>query len=178
MAKKKVNTGNIVMLVAALLGVAAIFMMFAPGITAKVVGDSIIGKAESDTTNYSGFKVMFGEKDTPFNFNIMMFLAFIFTLVGIAGVILSILLKGKIGGFLAVVGFLLAGIFFFLFRAVLPIGFEGGKDAIDALEKGLGVTGLASVKTKFSLGVGAIMAGIFSILAALASAAATFALKK
>jgi len=93
----------------------------------------------------------------------------------------------KLGNFLALGGFLLAGIFFFLFRAVFPMGVGdmtingttvlSGKDAIKALEEGVSIFGVTT-KTTFSLGVGAIVAGILSIIAALASAAATFALKK
>ena len=162
MAKKKVGLGNIIMLVAALLGVVAIFMMLAPGITAKPkVGDS---------SSISGFKVMFGSEDGH-SFNFVMFLSLIFTVVGLVGVVLSILLKGKIGNFLAIGGFLLAGIFFLLFRAVYSMGVDDTAWKImDAM--------IDAGAMKLSLGVGAIMAGIFSILAALASAAATFAFKK
>lgn len=161
MAKAKVKTGAIVMLVAALLGVVAILMMLAPGIT---VGHKLTDKTES----ISGFALMFGSEEGH-NFNFMMFLSLIFAIVGLAGVLLSFMLKGKIGGFMAIAGFLLAGIFFFLFRAVYPMSMENGADVIKAAE---------AFGTTFSLGIGAIMAGIFSILAALASAAATFAFKK
>ncbi len=161
MAKKKVGTSNIVLLVAALLAVVAIFMMLAPGITATPkIGEK---------TSVSGFKLMFGsEKGHDFNF--VMFLSLIFSIVGLVGVVLALLLKGKIGNFLAIGGFLLAGIFYFLFRAVYPMSV--GDDAWKIMEALIKADAM-----KLSLGIGAIMAGILSILAALASAAATFALK-
>ncbi len=161
MASKKVQNGKIIMFVAALLGLAAILMLLAPGITAK---SNLVDK----TSSVSGFKVMFGGDGTDFNF--MMFLSLIFAVVGILGAVLSFVLKGKLGGLLAIAGFLLAGIFFFCFRAFYPMGVEGGAEGLDVLEKLTGV--------KFTLGIGAILAGIFSLLAALASAAATFAVKK
>lgn len=181
-SKKKFGVSSIVLAVAALLGLVAIFMMFAPGIksTATVLNQ------EASTATISGFKVMFGSED-GYSFNFMMFLSLIFVVIGLVGVVLSFLLKSKIGNYLAIGGFLLAGIFFFLFRAVFPMGIKdmaiggtkvlSGKDAIKALEEGITIFGVTT-KTTFSLGIGAIMAGILSILAALASAAATFAFKK
>ncbi len=168
MAKKNVKTGQIAMLVAALLGIVAILLMFAPGVT-------VVPKIGKDSASWSGFQIMFGSSEKAggitvetLKFNFVAFLALIFTIVGLVGVVLSLLLKGKLGGFLAIVGFLLAGIFFFLFKTVLSMNFENGKDVIKLIELG------ADIK----LGVGAIIAGILSILAALASAAATFAFKK
>lgn len=177
--KKKVKTGNIVQLVAALLGVVALLMMFMPGVSWKTV---LLGK-EVASDGINGFKMMFGGEiggdfKYELQFNFMAFMSFVFLLVGLAGVILSLLLKGKIGAFLAIGGFLLAGIFFFLYRAVLPMSFKditigsttiSGKDALDAMKE-LGTT--------FSLGIGAIMAGILSLLASAASAVATFVIKK
>lgn len=173
-SKSKVKTGQIVMLGAALLGLVAVLLMFAPGISWK---SEILGKTVADG-NISGFKVMFGTED-GMKFNFMMLLSLIFAVVGILGAILGGLLNMKLGNFLALGGFLLAAIFFFLFRAVLPMSIKdmaiggttllSGKDALEALEK---------IGTTYSLGVGAIVAGILSIVAALASAAATFALKK
>ena len=181
-SKGKNKTGQIVMLGAALLGLVAIFLMFAPGITSK----AIVANRETGTSSISGFKLIFGTED-GYKFNFMMFLSLIFTAVGIVGAILGGLLNMKLGNFLALGGFLLAGIFFFLFRAVFPMGVGdmaingttvlSGKDAIKALEEGVSIFGVTT-KTTFSLGVGAIVAGILSIVAALASAAATFALKK
>lgn len=171
MAKKKTNTASLVFLVAAVLGIAAILLMFAPGVT---MGH----KVAKETSSFSGFKIMFGGELAnvqgfsvgELKFNFVAFLAFVFTLVGIAGVLLSLLLKGKIGGFLAIGGFLLAGIFYFLFNATFSINLgEKGSEAIELMEN-LGAT--------FSLGIGAIIAGICSIVAALASAAAAFAIKK
>lgn len=166
MAKKKVSTANIVMLVAALLGVVAILMLFAPGVTSKTA--SVLGKSQK--TSVSGFKLMFGTEDGG-KFNFVMFLTLIFAIAGLVGVVLSLLLNGKIGNFLAIGGFLLAGIFFFVFRAAYPMCMSDDAWKItEAL--------IDSGALKLSLGIGAIMGGILSILAALAAAAATFAIKK
>lgn len=181
-SKSKVKTGQIVMLGAALLGLVAVLLMFAPGITSK----AIVANKEVGTSSLSGFKLIFGTED-GYKFNFMMLLSVIFAVVGIVGAILGGLLNMKLGNFLALGGFLLAALFFFLFRAVFPMGIKdmaiggttvlSGKDAIKALEEGVSVLGITT-KTTFSLGIGAIIAGILSIIAALASAAATFALKK
>lgn len=179
MAKKKVGTSKIVMAVAALLGVVTFFLLLAPGVSWKYV----LASKTVDDGAISCFKLMFGgtlfkvaSYEAKLGFNFVAFLAFLFLLVGLVGVVLSFLLKGKLGGILAVAGFLLAGIFLFLCKAVLPMSIEDassvvkdGGDFLDALEK---------VGFDFSLGAGAIVGGILSILAALASAAATFACKK
>lgn len=161
MAKKKVGNASIAMFAAALFGVLAICMLFASAL--KVSGG---GKSGSLGT---GFEFVFATQD-GLKFNFMMFLPFLLTIVGIAGVVLSFVLKSKLGGFLAVAAFLVAGIFFFLFRATLSISVgDDGYKIIETTEK---------LGAKYGLGIGAIMAGIFGILASLASAAATFVLKK
>lgn len=189
-SKSKFGLSGIVMCVAALLGVVAIIMMAAPGVAWKndagnKLGE-LIGQKDAASGSFGGFALMFGGKAAElggttinFKFNIVTFLPFVFLLVGIVGVILSVLLHMNFGKYLAIGGFLLAGIFFFLFNAALPMSIQDvtaggkvvatGKEQIETLEK----LGFA-----FSLGVGAIVAGVLSILAALASAAATFALKK
>ncbi len=55
-SKSKNKTGQIVMLGAALLGLVAIFLMFAPGITSK----AIVANKETGTSSISGFKLIFG----------------------------------------------------------------------------------------------------------------------
>lgn len=165
MAKKGVKTSQIVLLVAALLGIVAILMLLAPGITSttKVLTKDV-------TSSSTGFELIFATED-GMNFNIVMFLSFMFAVIGIVGAVLAFVLKGKIGNFIAMAAFLVAGIMFFLFRATYSV--TVGEDAYKIIE-----AAVKSGATKLSLGVGAIMAGILSILASLATAAATFALKK
>lgn len=168
MAKaKKSNMSMFVMLGAALLGVVAILLLLAPAV-------SLTGKVSGKTFSFNGFKLMFGGdidvegfKIGEMKFNFVAFLGLIFAVAGLVGALLSALLKMKFGGFMAIAGFLLAGIFFFLFKAVLPMNFENGKDTMELLEA------VYNVK----LGAGAIVAGILSILSALMSGAATFVLK-
>lgn len=154
----KVKKSQICLIAAAVLGVVAFCMLFLSGV------DTTVMKMTEGT---SAFKLIFATED-GMKFNIIMFLSFVFLVVGLVGVVLSFVLKGKIGKLLAIVGFAVAGILFFLFNAVFSMSVEGGADAIKIVE---------AMGGKFSLGIGAIMAGILSLVAAVASAVATFAIK-
>lgn len=161
MAKKaKFSIGKIVAAVAALLGVVAIIMLAAPGVT-YTIGDK--------TTSYSCAQVTFGYSEKlqslsteVFKFSFGNFLTYLLLLVGIVFAVLALLGKlGKIAPLAAAVAFVVAAILFFCTAAMcVP-----GNDIVEAM------------KEKFALGAGAIVGGVLSILSALASASTLF-LKK
>ena len=167
MAKSKLGLGKILMGVAALLGIVAIVMMFAPHLS----------EAEGKIT-YSGMDVTFGHSETQlgitlkiFNFSFINLLAYILVLVGVVFTVLAMFGKlGKISSFVAMAAFVVGGILFFLvIQGTSPnVGEASGELADKIIEE---------IKKTFSLGIGAIMAGIASILAGVATALATFMFK-
>ena len=172
MAKSKFGLGKIFLAVAALLGVVAIIMMFAPHISA----------ADGDLT-YSGMQVTFGYTKTTevlgskistkiLNFSFLNLLAYILVLAGVVFVVLAMLGKlGRLASFVAMAAFVVGGVLFFLvLNMTAPNVGEATGDVADALIK--------AFKDPFSLGIGAILAGVASILAGVSTALATFLFKK
>ncbi len=158
--KNKVKTNDLVYFLSAVLRIAAIFLLLAPGITKSI---TVAGHTTSDST--SGFALMFGTGDGA-KFNVMMFIALVCSIVGVVGVILSFVLKNKkIGKFIAFVGFIAAGVLYFMFRAFYPMCMENGKQVIATAE---------ALGFKFKLGAGAIVAGVLSLLSGLGIAASVF----
>ena len=155
MAKSKLGLGKILMGVAALLGIVAIFMMLLSGVT--LTTPEIFGKSASESAG-TGFELMFGTQ-TGMNFNFMMFLPFVLVIVGVAGVVLSFL-NLKLGKLIALAAFAVAGVLFFRV--------QNKRKAGDTLKKAGG---------SVAPGIGAIMAGIFSLVAAAGAALATFMFK-
>lgn len=166
---KKFGLGKILACVAAVFGLVAVFMMFAPGATYKVL---------NGTDSYSGAQLAFGytakadagilgtASTEVFKFSFMNFLTYLLALVGIVFVVLAFFGKlGKISPVVAAVCFLVAGIFFF---CVIPFCSPAAKNA-DVVK---------ATKDALSLGAGAIVGGVFSIIAALASCATLFVNKK
>lgn len=163
MAKKKgkknllTNVGVLTAMAAALLAVVAICMMFVP---AAVVTDTKI--------TYTGLQLTFGySEDTILgtvsilDFSFLNFLPYILALAGIVFNVLTALGKlGKIAPIVATVCYLAAGILFFLATTMCAPHTGDSKDLADAFRETL------------SLGAGAIVAGVLSILAALSSAVA------
>lgn len=167
--KKKISLALILSAVAALLGIVTIVMLAAPGIsyTLEVFG-------QKATTKYSMAQLTFGNKDGGFAFSFMNFLPFLLVIAGIALCVITALKGNKFTAFIAAVCFLAAGILFFCCKQLIV--FDTGdltgdlKDAAVEIAK-------ETIK-EFKLGVGAILAGILSILAALASAGAAVLGKK
>ena len=164
--KKKSGLGTLLALVGALLALAAVFMMFLPAASIK----------DTDTT-FTGIQMTFGySKDAGlgtlelFGFSFMNFLPYILVLAGIAFSVLTVLGKlGKIAPLLSAVCYLGAGILFLLAVVCCVPNAD--------LEKLVNVGGSifgekVSVRDCLALGVGAILAGVLSILASLCSAAA------
>lgn len=155
MLKKKLTLGNIMGLTAALFALIAFFMMFAPAIAAKKVGNYDTG------ISYSGWNVAFGaSNDTGrvLNFAFGNFLTFLLVIAGIVLIVLHFLEKGgKLTPFIAGGVLVLAGILFF---CALPmtspnVGNLTGELADKAVE---------AFKDSYTLGAGAVAGGIFSLL--------------
>lgn len=154
MAKRKSNLGKPLSFVAAVLGLAAVVMLFLPA----------IGIKDTDTT-YTGLQITFGYKEsllgfeyTVFDFSFMNLLTYILAVVGIVFSVLSAMGKGsKFAAFIAVAAFAISGVFFFLSVSyTLPnedaskiISFVGG-----------------DIKDALTLAYGAIIGGVASLLAA------------
>lgn len=157
--KKFFTLKNILLCVAAVLGLVAVLMMFAPALSGGKNSDAAI----------SGFKVAFGYSEKTvlgdakvLNFSFMYFLAFLLALVGIVFAVLAFLGKlGKISAIVAAACFLVAGILFFCAVPLCNPNFES-KELVKAF------------KENVSLGAGAIVGGIFSIISALAACATLF----
>lgn len=167
MAKKKgVNLGLILPLAAVVFAVVAVFMMFAPAATLTVEGFG-----NSTTTSWTGAQLTFGYtsevgstitiKTEVFKFSFMNLLPYILVA---AGAVLSLLAMfgkkaAKLFGIVAAACYLVGGVFFFcVIPFALPVAENMLKD--------------------YSLGAGAIVAGIFSIIPALIIAANAFLVKK
>ena len=154
MAKRKSNLGKPLSFVAAVLGLAAVVMLFLPA----------IGIKDTDTT-YTGLQITFGYKEsllgfeyTVFNFSFMNLLTYILAVVGIVFSVLSAMGKGsKFAAFIAAAAFAVSGVFFFLSVSyTLPnedaskiISFVGG-----------------DIKDALTLAYGAIIGGVASLIAA------------
>lgn len=161
---KKFGLGKILACVAAVLGLVAFFMMFAPSATYEVL---------KGTNSYSGAQLAFGytakvesgigtTSNAILKFSFMNFLTYLLVIVGIVFAVLTFLGKlGKISPIVAAACFLIAGIFFF---CAVPF-------CVPAVEN----ANLASkFKETLSLGAGAIVGGIFAIISAIASCATLF----
>ena len=177
MAKKKgLNLGMILCGAAALLGLVAFFMLFAPNLTSSYTN---ILNGKSETVGYSGLETVFGAahkttvagkevSEEVFKFSFLSLLPYLLALVGVVMAVLAVLGKlGKIAPIVSAACFVVAAILFFIAvpTCVLNVSDKATADDISKLKEG------------FSLGAGVIVAGVLSILAALASGA-TLVLKK
>lgn len=159
--KKFLTLGNILVCCGAVLALVSILLMFAPAISMTV---SVV--KESVTSSYTGVQVAFGYTEASkiakdgipiLKFSFGNFLPYLLALVGIVFAVLAILGKlGKISGFVASGCFLVAGVLFF---CALPM-------TIPASE--------ANLLKEYTLGLGAIFAGILSVLAAALCAVPAF----
>lgn len=166
MAKKKsIDFGKIAAMLSVLLGIVAIIMMFVPSVAIK----------DSEST-YTGLQVTFGHKKndvTYFDFSFMNMLTYILVLVGILFAMLSILGKGsKFAAFISAAAFLVAGIFFFC-----EVAFCVPNKDMEGIISGIaGIFGeKASIKDSLTLGAGAIVGGIVSLLSTLGMGYKAFA---
>ena len=164
----KLTKSKLVMIAAAALGVLAILLLLAPGVSVKTVGGSLV-KPEITWKGVSGFKVAFAAEDGA-KFSFVLFLPFLLTIVGIALTVTSLFVDNTILKVVAAAVFVVAGVFFFMYLTFYPTLVENSQ-AKKIIEE--------AIKNKdIKLGVGAIMAGIFSILAGAATCVGTFVIKK
>ena len=155
MAKKKANKqiNAIVAFVAAVLGVAAICMMFLPAIGIKDT-DTEVTKLPIVGTEI---------KATYFNFSFMNLLTYLLALVGVVFSVLAALGKGsKFANFVAAAAFGVAGVFFFL-----TVQYSIPNTDIQKIFTSLG----GDIKNSLTLAYGAIVGGVLSLVAALANLA-------
>lgn len=165
----KKNLGKIVAGAAILLGLIAVLLIFAPAVVPKE------GKGDP----MGGASLAFGNKDDGTAFSAYV-LAFAFPLVGVILSVLALLGKGgKIVPIAAAVCFLVGGIFYFLPIAVYQPYISESASKLPGFDKAETVKAARELLEKFGkVGLGAIFGGIFSILAACASAATLVLNKK
>ena len=178
MAKKKgLNLGLILCGAAALLGLIAFFMLFAPNLTWSYK-NVLTGK--TDTASYSGLETVFGAEhkttvggkevsEEVFKFSFLSLIPYVLALVGVAFAVLAALGKlGKIAPIVSAACFVVAAVFFFIALPTCVLNVSDKATADD----------ISKLKEAYDLGAGPIVAGIFSIIAALATAATLIVNKK
>lgn len=146
MAKKKSGIGQLISFLSVILGIVALVMLFLPAVKQKTL-----------ELTYSGLDITFGYEEANieiFKFSFMNLLTYILVLAGIVCAILSAMGKSKkLTSLISSLAFIVGGVFFFLSItfSVLP------------------VTGILAeaVKEELTLGYGAIIGAITSILAGL-----------
>lgn len=172
MAKKKgLNLGLILCGAAALLGLVAFFMLFATNLVSNVLDVE---------TQYSGLETVFGAEHTSvvlgkevktqvFNFSFLSFLPYLLAIIGVAFAVLGALGKlGKIAPIASAACFVVAAILFFIAVPTCVLNLPE-KTTAEQISK---------AKEVYSLGAGVIVAGVLSIIAALASGATLVLNKK
>lgn len=174
--KKFLTLRNILACCAAVLGLVAVLLMFAPAISLK-------SDFKSAYSTFTGAQVAFGYTEHGklvdveiLKFSFGYFLPFLLALAGIIFAVLALFGKlGKISGIVATACFLIAGIFFF---CAVPFA-AFGEGAMNLYATVVGMFGSVSkMNSLFTLGGGAIVAGIFSIISAALCAISTFVIKK
>lgn len=167
--KKKISIALILSAVAALLGIVSLIMLAAPGISYTV---ELLGM--KTTTTYSMAQLTFGSEKGGFAFSFMNLLPFLLSAIGIVFCAITAIKGNKFTAFLAAVCFLAAGVLFFCCKQLIV--FDTGDLTGDLKDSAIEIS--KEVIKNFKLGIGAILAGILSILAAIASAGAAVLGKK
>ena len=155
MAKRKSSLGKPLAFDPAVLGLAAVVMLFLPA----------IGIKDTDTT-YTGLQITFGYKEsllgfeyTVFDFSFMNLLTYILAVVGIVFSVLSAMGKGsKFASFIAAAAFAVAGVFFFL-----SVSYTMPNEDASKIISAFG----GNIKDALTLAYGAIIGGVAALLAAL-----------
>ncbi len=153
---KKVNLGKVILCLAAVFGLAAICMVFVPAVkgTGKLIGTEPV---------FSGTQVVFGYKDGDtqiLNFNFLAFLGlFVLPIAATALTVASFLNGNKTFSFVAAALFLVSAILAFLTVA----SFKSGV-----------VSGTYYDLYTWKLAIGAILSGVFSVVACCALAVKEF----
>lgn len=150
-------------LISLVAGVLALVMLFLPALKMDIMGVK---------ENYNGLKVAFGNKDAGFGFSIMNLLPFVLAIVGGVLAFLGTKKGNKIFAYVAIACFVVAAVFFFM-----AVNFaQPSKEAIDMY----GSKKLAKdmMEEILDLGIGSILAAIFSLLGAVAVVLDTFVVKE
>lgn len=168
--KKSVGLGKILNLVAIAFGVVAIAMIF---VTSMNINGSVFGL--EGTTSFTGLDVVFGmsEGDVTFiEFSFLNLLPYVLLVVAVILLILSLLgvVKKNLVNYVAALLMIVAGVLFFL-TVNFTILNEAFQSAIDLVN-------IAKELVTKTLGVGAIVAGIASILGGLVVIGGTVKAKK
>lgn len=149
MAKKKSkNNSQLFNLSAVIFGVAAICMLF-------VVGVKYTGKYFGSESSLTGAEVVFGN-DNGFGFSFMAMLPYVLTLAGVALLVLKAFKVVDLE-IIAFAAFVVAAVLFFLSASFVVIPDE----TLDKVVRAAG---------DFTLGIGSVLAGVFSAFAAFALA--------
>ena len=163
--KKFLNLKSILCCVAVVFGLIAVFMLFAPALVDKDGGETVL----------KGSEIAFGKKESYEGVSVKVLeasayvLAFSLALVGTVTAVVALLGKGgKVAPLIAAVCFLGAAICYFL--PIQLLNFYTGELTGDA-KKDYVKYMRDSFKEGCNLGAGAIVGGVFGIVAALASVA-------
>lgn len=164
MAKKKskFDLGKILTLAAMLLALVAFFLMFAPAVETKL------------TTTYTGAQVAFGYSKESAKILVFSayFLPYLLTVIGLVFSLLSVLgVLPKVSRFVAFGCYIAAGILFFL---AVQMSTPNVSDKLDSEIKNQVIK---AHREGLTLAYGAILSGIFALLAGITSALPVF-LKK
>ena len=161
---KKINLKMILCGVAVLFGIIAVCMFFAPAVIDKIVGEETL----------SGMQIAFGDKEEGLAVSAYM-LPFFLAIAGTLVAVVAMLGKGgKIMPIVAAVCFIGAGICYFLPMVMVAFDFgELGEVVPDAVKD----KAKEAFKELFKIGAGAIVGGIFSIIAAVVAVVPVFVCK-
>jgi len=163
MAKKKkgglFSLSNLLYLVALVASVVAIGLIVAPALE---IEGKLATFGLSDSTSYSGMKVVFGAKTEKYEYMLFSFMNLLpYILVLVAAIVLVLKVLGKlnsgIGNIIAVVALVAAGVLFLLVPnfTVLAESFAAAIDLANAFKE------VVTLK----VGIGAIMAAVCSFVA-------------
>ncbi len=145
--KKNKTVALAISAIAVLLGIVAIVMMFVPSIGIKDFDTTF--KGMEATFGYQGTVPFVGTKYTVLEFSIMNLISYILVAGGIVFTILGAMGKGsKFAGFIAAGAFVVAGVFFFLMPQFTVFN-----------------SGATNLNDNFTLGAGAIVSAVCSLLA-------------
>lgn len=172
MSKKKNKSllGKVIYALAIVAGIAAICMMFVTSL--RIEGNLSFLRS---TSEFTGAQTTFGyatENATYFQFSFMNLLPYVLVLVAVVLTALKLfgVLKSNLFDFLSLAMFVVAGVFFFL-TVNFAVMSEGLSNAINVANR------LTTVVTTH-LGVGAIVAGVLSLVSAFMLLIKAFVAKK
>ena len=165
--------GKIITGVAILLGVVAIIMLVAPGLAPKSEFKGLGGES------YSMANITFGKEisaGSGFAFSFPNLLTYILILAGIVCAVVALLGKGgKIVPIIATVAFVAAGVLYFCAQQMYMIKLPDGIP--DAVADATKDKTKEMINEMYTLGAGAIVGGVLSIVAGAAALVPIF-LKK